>query len=396
MQGPLTGMRVLDLTQYVAGPFCTMLLGDMGAEVIKIELPGRGDIYRIQGPHFIKGEATSFLSVNRNKKSLTLNLKDPRGLAIANELVTKVDVLVENFKPGTAKRLGLGYEELTSVNPKLVYCSISGYGQTGPERQRGGYDLMAQARSGLMSITGTRDGPPAKAGVAIVDMGAAMYAALSILSAYIVRERTGKGQRIDVALLDTAVSWCTMQVLEFQATGEVPSRMGSASPFFSPYQAFKAQDGYLCVVGTGGKDHWERFCHALGHSEWAEDPRFIDNANRVAHLDKLAVMIEAVLARAPVEVWVQRLEAHGLPCEPVRTLDQMVIDPQVQARDMVVQVDHPTAGRLDMVGVPFKLSKTPAGVWDPPPAMGQHTDQVLRELGYTERDIDALRGEGVI
>jgi len=373
-----------------------MLLGDMGAEVIKVEMPERGDVYRIQGPNFIGGEATSFLGVNRNKKSLTLNLKDPRGRDITERLVTEMDVFLENFRPGTAERLGLGYDDLHRINPRLVYASISGYGQTGPDRQRGGYDLMAQGRGGLMSITGVPDGPPVKAGVPVLDLGAAMYAAFGILAAYIARERTGQGQWVDVALLDTAVSWFTIMAMEYQATGRVPGRMGSASPLFAPYQAFKAQDGHISVIGTGGKDHWERFCRALDREEWIDDPRFVDNAGRIKHLDELTAMIEDVLATAPVAEWLERLTAAGLACDPIQTLDQVMADAQVRAREMVVPVEHPNAGRLEMTGIPVKLSETPGGIRTPPPTKGQHTDEILRSLGYTQDEILSLREESVI
>jgi len=396
MTGPLTGIRVLDVTQYVAGPFCSMLLGDMGAEIIKVEEAGRGDVYRVQGPHFIGGESTSFLGVNRNKRSLTLNLKDPQGRAIAQRLAAQVDVFLENFRPGTAKRLGLGYEDLHRMNPRLIYASISGYGQTGPDADRGGYDLMAQGRGGLMSVTGSPDGPPVKAGVPVLDIGAAMYAAFGILAAYIARERTGQGQWIDVALLDTAVSWFTILAMEYQATGQLPGRRGSASPLFAPYQAFRAQDGYLTVIGTGGKDHWERFCRALDHEEWIGDVRFADNVGRMVHLTELTAMIEAVMATAPVSVWLDRLTKAGLPCDPIQTFDQVLADPQVRAREMVISVEHPTAGRLQMTGMPVKLSETPGGVETPAPTQGQHTGEILSRLGYTVDEIADLRQRGVI
>ena len=396
MTGPLTGIRVLDVTQYVSGPFCSMLLGDMGAEVIKVEMPGRGDVYRIQGPNFIGGEATSFLGVNRNKKSLTVNLKHAEGQAIAERLVAEVDVFLENFKPGTAQRLRLGYNDLRLINPRLIYASISGYGQTGCDRERGGYDLMSQGRGGLMSVTGMADGPPVKTGVPVLDMGAAMYTAYGILAAYIARERTGQGQWVDVSLLDTAVSWFTIMAMEYQATGQVPGRMGSASPLFAPYQAFKAQDGYISVIGTGGKDHWERFCRALDHEEWIDDPRFADNAGRITHLDELTARIEAVLAKEPVAEWLKRLTEAGLACDPIQTLDQVLADPQVKDRKMVVSVEHSTAGRLEMVGVPIKLSETPGDIRMPPPTKGQHTDEILSGLGLSRGEIIHLRAEGVI
>jgi crotonobetainyl-CoA:carnitine CoA-transferase CaiB-like acyl-CoA transferase len=396
MTGPLTGITVLDLTQYVAGPYCAMLLGDMGAEVIKVEPAGRGDIYRVQGPNFINGESTSFLGVNRSKKSITLNLKSPQGRDIARQLAAQADVLLENFKPGTAERLGLGYNELHHLNPALIYASISGYGQTGPDRDRGGYDLMAQGRAGIMEVTGTSGGPPVKVGVPVVDMGAAMYAAFGILAAYIARQRTGQGQRLDVSLLDTAVSWFSILAIEYQATGQIPARMGSASPLFAPYQAFKAQDGYINVIGTGGKDHWSRFCRVLGHEEWIQDPRFVDNPRRIANLEDLTAMIEKVLATAPVATWVERLTQAGLACDPIQSLDQVLSDPQARAREMIVSVEHPVAGNVNMIGVPVKLSETPGGIGAPPPTKGQHTEQILKRLGYTQDQIASMREAGVI
>ncbi len=396
MEGPLQGIKVLDLTQYVSGPYCSMMLGDLGAEVIKIEPAGKGDIYRVQGPNFINGEATSFLGVNRSKKSITLNLKDPEGYQIALELIKVTDVLLENFKPGTAERLGLGYLQLKDINPKLIYASISGYGQTGPEADRGGYDLMAQGRSGMMYVTGTEDSPPCKVGVPVVDMGAAMYTAFGIASALLYREKTGVGQMIDVSLLDTSVSWFTILAMEYQATGQLPKKLGSASPLYGPYQAIKAKDGYINVIGTGGKDHWQRFCRALQHEEWAEDPRFIDNPSRIANLKILEKTIEEVLETGTVDEWIKILSDHGLACDPLQTLDQMMEDKQVLARDMIIEKTHPVAGPLKFTGIPIKFSETPGEISLLPPLKGEHTAEILKDLGYSDQQIMELKNNNIV
>ena len=396
MVKPLDGIKVLDLTQYVAGPFCSMLLGDLGAEVIKIENVLGGDVYRTQGPNFINGESTSFLGVNRNKKSLALNLKDPKGVRIAHELAIQADVFLQNFKPGTAERLGLGYKALRSNNPSIIYASISGYGQTGPESHRGGYDLMAQGRSGIMDLTGTPGSLPVKVGVPIVDMGAAMYAVMGIVSALFEREKTGEGKSIDVALFDTAISWFSILALEYQATGKLPTKMGSASPLFAPYQAFRARDGYICVIGTGGKDHWERFCKVIGHEEWIEDSRFSTNSNRVANLDDLSKLIEDVLVTKSVSEWVVLLTEAGLACDPIQTIDQMLVDPSALARDMIVEVDHARAGRVKMIGNPIKFSGKSVKFNQLPPSKGENTIEILMKLGYTEDFINKLCNENVI
>jgi crotonobetainyl-CoA:carnitine CoA-transferase CaiB-like acyl-CoA transferase len=373
-----------------------MMLGDMGAEVIKIEPVDRGDIYRIQGPSFINGESTSFLGVNRSKKSLTLDLKNPEGLKIAIKLVKIVDVFMENFKPGTANKLGLGYETIKELNPRMVYASISGYGQTGPDSSRPGYDLMAQGRSGMMLVTGTPDSPPCKVGVPVVDMGAAMYAAFGIVSALFLREKTGKGQMIDISLLDTAASWFTILAMEYQATRQVPGKIGSASPLFAPYQAFKAKDGYINIIGTGGSDQWKRFCAALGHNEWIQDPRFTDNPDRIGHLQELTMMIEDVLSTATVEDWLKRLSSVGLACDSLQKIDQMMKDPQIIAREMIVEREHPVAGKLKFLGIPTKLSETPGQIEQLPPMKGEHNKQILMELGYSSKQILDLEKNKII
>lgn len=396
MPGPLMGIKVLDLTQYVAGPFCSMMLGDMGAEVIKIEPVDKGDIYRVQGPNFINGEATSFLGVNRSKKSLTIDLKSQEGIEIAYKLAKIADVVIENFKPGTAKKLKLDYQTIKGINPRIVYASISGYGQTGPDANRPGYDLMAQGRSGMMLVTGTHDSPPCKVGVPVVDMGAAMYAAFGIVSALFVREKTGKGQMIDVSLLDTAVSWFTVLAMEFQATGDIPGKLGSASPLFAPYQAFKAKDGYINIIGTGGSGQWERFCDALGRKDWVEDSRFAANPDRIRNLPELTKIIEDVLSESTVNFWLERLSAEGLACDSLQNIEQMMKDPQIIARDMIVEREHRVAGMLKFVGIPIKMSETPGQIEKMPPLKGEHNRQILGDLGFSLEQIVEFEKKRVI
>ena len=396
MTPPLAGLRVLDFTQYVAGPYCTMLLGDLGADVVKVERPGQGDQYRQQGPHFLGGESVTFLGLNRNKQSFTLNLKAPDARAIVARLLPTFDVLVENGRPGTMDELGLGYADLRGVNPRLIYASISAFGQTGPRSREGGYDLLIQGMTGLMGMTGEPGGRPSKIPIAALDFGAGMFAAVGILSACLARERTGEGQQVDTSLLDCATSWLGLHLLSYFASGDVPQPSGSASPFFAPYQALRTADGYILVVGTGGNDAWPRFCGVLGLDALVENPRFATNGARVANVAALVEALEARLTDHPSAYWLERLDAVGVVCGPINTLDQLPNDPQVQARELIATVEHPTAGRLQLSNVPLKLSATPGGINAPPPRLGEHTAAILRRGGYSETEIERLHAEGTV
>lgn len=393
---PLAHVRVLDLSRVLAGPYCTMMLGDLGAEVIKVERPGTGDDTRRWGPPFAAGESTYFLSSNRNKKSITLNLKSPRGRELAAALAQNSDVLVENLLPGTLDELGLGYETLKEANPRLIYCSLTGFGQDGPYRDRPGYDLLIQAMGGVMSITGEPDGEPMKVGVAISDVTAGLHAATAILAALAARERTGVGDRVDVALLDSTVSWLANVASAYLATGERPKRYGNAHASIVPYQAFRARDGHF-VLAVGNDDQWQRFCRAVERPDLAADERFRTNPARVQSRDVLIPLLEELFAARPASDWLERLEQAEVPAAPVNALDQVFADPQVRARRMAVEATHPTIGRLSMTGSPLKLGSIADRPLAPPPLLGAHTDEVLgQRLGLTRAEIDELRRAGAI
>ena len=377
---PLDGLLVLDFSRVLAGPYCTMQLGDLGARVIKIEQPGRGDDTRAWGPPFIGQESAYFLSVNRNKESLALDLKHARARAILDALLARADVVVENFRPGTMDRLGLGYREVAARHPRIVYCSISGFGQTGPRRAEAGYDAMMQAEGGLMSITGAADGPPFRLGVAIGDIATGMFAVQGILAALFARERNGAGQHVDIAMLDSVTALLTYQASIALSAGGTPGRLGNRHPSIAPYDTFAAADGDF-VLSVGNDDQFHRLARVLGRPALASDPRFATNADRVVHYAALQGELAPLLAAWTRKDLVQALTAAGVPSGAVRTVTEALADPQLAARDMIVPLEHLTAGPIRVLGSPLKLSGTPATVRTPPPALGQHTAAILEELG---------------
>ena len=395
---PLTGIRVLDLSRVLAGPFCTMNLGDMGAEVIKVEEPGAGDDTRAFGPPFVHGVSTYYLSINRNKKSVAVNLKHPSGLELIRKLARKSDVLVENFRPGVAGRLGLGHEQLRAENPRLIYCSISGFGHRGlPEHSRlPGYDVVVQGMSGLQHITGDPDGPPTRAGVPISDILTGMTAFQAISLALYVRERTGEGQFLDVAMLDS-----TVQVLTFQGTahltaGRNPQRLGNRHPSIAPYETFRAQDGHFNLA-VGNDAQFKKLCELLSLPQLLEDPRFVTNPKRVEHRPALAEVLEGRFREKPVRAWLEALGQAGIPAGPISDLAESLSHPQLAARGMIAQVAHPVAGPVRMLGNPLPLAGVSNAEHTPPPVLGEHTREVLEgALGLPPAEVDRLVGESAI
>lgn len=390
---PLSGITVLDLTRVLSGPYCTMVLADMGARVIKVEQPGKGDDTRAWGPPFMSGESAYFLSINRNKESVTLNFKDPAGRAILERLIEKADVLVENFRPGTLTKLGFDYPSLAKKHPRLIYCSISGFGQTGPRSREAGYDAVMQGEGGLMSITGSADGPPFRLGVAIADIVSGMFAAQGITLALFARERTGRGQMVDIGMLDSVTALLTYQAGIFFATDTAPGRMGNRHPTIVPYETFSASDGEF-VLAVGNDDQWRRFCEVAA---LPADDRFATNRQRVTAYSELRPILDRTLRTQSRSYWIERLTKAGVPCGSVRNLQELFADPQVAAREMVAQLAHPAAGPLRMLGTPLKLSDTPGGVRTPPPVLGQHTASVLSsDLGLSAEELDALKAKGIV
>ncbi len=393
MQPPLDGVTVLDLTRVLSGPYCTMILGDMGARIIKIEQPGKGDDTRGWGPPFLDGESAYFLSINRNKESVTLDFKQPAGRAILERLIAKSDVLIENFRPVTLAKIGLDYASLAPAHPRLVFCSISGFGQTGPRRKEAGYDAVIQAEGGLMSITGAADGPPYRVGVAIGDIVTGMFAAQGVLLALLARERTGHGQLVDVGMLDSVAALLTYQAGIYFATGSAPRRIGNRHPTIVPYETFAAADGDF-VLAIGNDDQWRRFCTVAG---LGDDERFATNRLRVTGYAELKPILAVRLRTETRRSWIERLTAAGVPCGSVRDLEEVLSDPQLDAREMIARVEHATLGAMSVLGIPVKLSDTPGAVRTAPPTLGQHTESVLQhDLGLSEADIAALRERNAI
>lgn len=394
--GALTGIRVIDLSRILAGPYCTMLLGDMGADVIKIEQPDAGDGSRQWGPPWMGSESVYYLSINRNKQSLTLNLKHPEGRSILKRLIANADILIENFLPGSTQSMGLDYKTLTVDFPGLIYCSITGYGQTGPYKDRPGFDFMIQAQGGIMSITGPEEGPPHKVGVAILDVTAGMYASIAILGALHHRDQTGHGQYIDVALLDSQIGWLVNVAQNYFTTGEKPARFGNAHPNIVPYEIFPTQDSYLALA-IGSDAQYQRFCKAVKRPDLGEDERFQTNAGRVENRQTLIPMLQAIFFQHNTVEWLELLNENKIPVGPVNDIPTLFADPQVAAREMMREIDHPTLGRIKQIGPVAKFSETPSTIRLAPPLLGQHTESILNnQLGYTKTDIARLRAEGVI
>jgi crotonobetainyl-CoA:carnitine CoA-transferase CaiB-like acyl-CoA transferase len=392
---PLKGIRVLDLTRVLAGPYCAMLLADMGAEVIKVEEPGRGDDTR-GWPPFAGGESTYFMSVNRNKKSVTLNLKAPEGRDLLERLAKKSDVLLENFRTGTMDKLGLGYGRLAKLNPKLVYCAISGFGESGPESHRGGYDLIVQAESGVMDLTGFPDGPPVKVGNSIADLVAGMSGAHGVTLALLARTRTKRGQKVEIAMLDVMASLLTYQAGMYLNAGRTPARRGNEHPSIVPYEIFKAADAWL-ALGVANNSLWERCCAALERPDLAKDTRFATEASRVEQRATLVPLLNGILGARTADEWMKRLEAVGVPAGRIRTVPEVCESAHLKARGMVVSLPHARAGTVRMMGVPIRLHGTPGRATAAPPGLGPHKAAVLRSvLGLGARDVARLRAAGAI
>lgn len=393
--GPLAGMKVIELAHIMAGPVCGLMLADMGADVIKVEKPDGDDSRRFVPPQ-IEGESAAYMMMNRNKRGIALNLKDPQAKEALHRLLESADVVIENYRMGTMERLGLGYEDLRKINPRLIYCEISGFGRTGPYAQRGGFDLIAQGMSGLMSITGEGPGrPPVKTGAPVSDITAGILAAMGVSAAYARALQTGIGQKVDTSLFEAGITQTYWQSAIAFATGVAPGPMGSAHPLNGPYQAFQTADGWI-NIGAANQRNWLRFLDVIGAPELNDDPRFASNYDRMQHLEVLAEVLTTYLRMQPTAVWLERMEAAGLPAGPVLDILQMHADPQAQARDMIVDVAHPVAGQVKTLGHPIKFGDTPATITRAAPTLGQHSREVLLEYGYQADEIAQMIASGAV
>lgn len=390
---PLDSLKVIDASQILAGPYCTMLLADMGADVIKVEKPSGGDDTRRMGPPFINGESAAFLAMNRNKRSVVLNMKSSDGVAAIKRLLSDADVFIENYRAGAMDRAGLGYATLAELNPALIYCSISGFGRTGPYAQRAGFDLVAQGMSGVMSFTGIPDSPPVKVGVPMADMNAGLYATYGILTAYINRLKTGAGQYLEVSILEAALAYTVWESSSYWATGNTPGPLGSAHRLSAPYQALRTSDGYI-NLGAPNQSNWERLCNAIGRADLLELPEYADNAGRLTNKTQLERDLEQTFAQHPTEHWMETLTAAGVPCGPIYDMEQVWNDPHIASREMKVDLEHPTAGTVPNIGLAAKLYGSPGGIRNAAPLLGQHTREVLSDAGYSESEIDEMYSTG--
>lgn len=381
---PLEGLKVLDLTRVLAGPYCAMMLADYGANVIKIEPPKVGDDSRAYGP-FVGKESAYFMSLNRNKRSMVLNFKDPEHVEVFKELVKSADVVLENYRPGTMEKFGLGFDVLKEINPGIIYAATSGFGDSGPYRLKPAYDVVVQAMGGIMSITGPEGGAPHRIGASLGDIIAGLFTAYGVMLALHVRNETGEGQKIDVGMLDCQVAVLENAIARYVTTGDIPKPIGNRHPSITPFAAFTASDGYV-IVGAGNEKLWKMLCELIGHEELLSDPRFLTNSDRTKHVDDLTPILNEVIKEKTIADWMDILEDAGIPCAPINTIDKVVNDPQVLAREMIVEVEHPIAGHLKMPGVPVKMSTTPGSVDTPAPLLGQHTVQVLTEVLGWDKD----------
>ncbi len=392
---PLENVKVLDLTRVLAGPYASMMMADFGAEIIKIESPKGGDDSRAFGP-FVGKESAYFMSLNRGKRSMTLNLKDPKAQELFKELVKKVDIVLENYRPGTMEKFNLGYEELKKINPNIIYTACSGFGHTGPYSNKPAYDVIVQGMGGIMSITGQENGEPTRVGASVGDLTAGLFAVIGTLTALYHRQVTGSGQKVDVAMLDCQVAILENAISRYLVSGVVPGPIGNRHPSITPFEAFKAQDGYV-IIAVGNDRLWAKFCKLIGRQELIEDERFATNALRTQNQKQLKAILDTVFPGQTVAEWLAVIDEAGIPCGPINTVDRVLSDPQILARDMIVEIEHPLAGKFKMPGIPIKLSETPGAVEMPAPLLGQHTVEILHELlGFSEDQVARLKEQGVL